>query len=161
MRTVEAGRLRLVEGSFVQGLADPQGLVLATTNGTLRKDGSLVMGAGSARVLSERFPTLPLLLGKEVAALPKPYGLAVVSVQGKLLGGFQTKEDWREPAKLSLVAYSAALLEGYLTDNPKVRAHLPLPGVGLGGLPEGEVLAVLERVLWRVADRVIVYRWSG
>jgi hypothetical protein len=35
----------------------------------------------------------------------------------------------------------------WLRNNPGQEAHLAFPGVGLGGLEEGEVLEVLEPIL--------------
>lgn len=39
-----------------------------TTNGTLKKDGTLVMGKGCAREARDMFPGIDKLVGKEVAA---------------------------------------------------------------------------------------------
>lgn len=149
--------MQVIRGNFLQGLEDPQALVLATTNGVARRDGSLVMGAGAAKALAERFPELPRILGKQVNP-GKPYGLIVVELKGFRVGGFQTKHHWQDPANPALIAYSARMLRAYLMAHPDLRGHLPLPGVGLGGLKEDQVLPVLERELGGVGDRVFLYR---
>jgi len=76
------------------------------------------------------------------------YGLLVTQVAPGLHAGvFQTKGDWRSPADLSLIAYSARKLAEWARKNPGLEIHLAFPGIGLGGLEEGEVLEVLEPIL--------------
>ncbi|MDW8358931.1 MAG: hypothetical protein RMK63_13615 [Thermus sp.] len=147
----------VVKGNFLAGLKDPGGLVLATTNGVVKQDGSLVIGAGAAKALAERFPELPRILGKRVNP-GKPYGLIVVELRGSRVGAFQTKYHWQDPANLALIAYSTRMLRAYLMAHPDLRAHLPFPGVGLGGLREDQVLPILERELRSVGERVFLYR---
>ncbi len=130
-------------------------LVLAAGNGVLRRDGALVMGAGSAKALAEAYPQTPKLFGEMVRKEGRPegrgwylYGLLVARVgPGLSIGLFQTKGDWREPASLSLVAHSARKLAAWIRENPGWEAHVAFPGVGLGGLEERRVLEVLEEHL--------------
>jgi hypothetical protein len=75
---------------------------------------------------------------------------------GLAIGLFQTKGDWREPASLSLIAYSAKRLAEWLEENPGWEAHMAFPGVGLGGLEERGVLEVLEGHLRGLP--VVLYR---
>lgn len=150
--------MRVCRGDFLRGLEDPQGVVLATTNGVVKRDGSLVMGAGAAKALAERFPELPRILGAQAALTKRPYGVIVVELEGFRVGAFQTKRDWRDPADPALITYSARLLKAYLMAHPDLRAHFPFPGVGLGGLREDQVLPILERELGGVGDRVFLYR---
>jgi hypothetical protein len=76
------------------------------------------------------------------------YGLIIIQVAPGLQAGlFQTKGDWRSPADLSLITYSARRLAEWLSNNPGQEVHMAFPGVGLGDLEEGEVLEVLEPIL--------------
>jgi hypothetical protein len=142
--------VRVVKGNF---LSAGRGILLATGNGILRRDGTLVMGAGSAKAMAQTYPHLPRVFGRMAGGTPNMggwhlYGLLIIQVAPGLHAGlFQTKGDWRDRADLSLIAHSASLLAEWLSNNPGQEAHLAFPGVGLGGLEEGEVLEVLEPIL--------------
>jgi hypothetical protein len=142
--------VKVVKGNF---LSASRGLLLAAGNGVLRGDGTLVMGAGSAKALARAYPHLPRVFGRMARGEPRMgnwhlYGLIIIQVAPGLHAGlFQTKGDWRDRADLSLIAYSARKLAEWLKKNPGQEAHLAFPGVGLGGLEEEEVLGVLEPIL--------------
>ena len=72
------------------------------------------------------------------------------------MGVFQSKGDWKAPANLSLIAHSAKKLAEWARKNPGWEVHMAFPGVGLGGLKEGEVLEVLEEHLRDLP--VVLYR---
>jgi hypothetical protein len=141
--------VRVVKGNF---LSAGRGLLLAAGNGVLRGNGTLVMGAGSARALARAYPHLPRIFGRMARSEPRMgnwhlYGLLIIQVAPGLHAGlFQTKGDWRDRADLSLIAYSARKLAEWLKKNPGQEAHLAFPGVGLGGLEESEVMEVLEPI---------------
>gem|GEM_PF-1959916 len=142
--------VRVVKGNF---LSAGRGLLLAPGNGVVRADGLLTMGAGAAKALAQTYPHLPRVFGRMAQSEPRMggwhlYGLLVIRVAPGLHAGlFQTKEDWRDRADLSLIAYSAKKLAEWLKKNPGQEAHLAFPGVGLGGLGEEGVLEVLEPIL--------------
>jgi len=142
--------MRIAKGNF---LAAARGVLLATGNGVVRRDGHLVMGAGAAKALAQAYPHLPRVFGRMARGTPNMggwhlYGLLIIQVAPGLSAGlFQTKGDWRDRADLSLIAYSAKKLAEWLRNNPGWEVHMAFPGVGLGGLNEGEVLGVLEPIL--------------
>jgi hypothetical protein len=143
--------MRIAKGNFMSA---SRGLILATGNGVVRKDGLLTMGAGAAKALAQAYPHLPRVFGRMARSEPRMvggwhlYGLLVLQVApGLHTGVFQTKGDWKAPADLSLIAYSARKLAEWARKNPGMEVHLAFPGIGLGGLEEGEVLEVLEPIL--------------
>jgi hypothetical protein len=142
--------MQVVKGNF---LSASKGLLLAPGNGVVRRDGALVMGAGAAKALAQAYPYLPRVFGRMARGMPNMggwhlYGLLIVQVApGLHTGLFQSKEDWKDRADLSVIAYSARKLAEQLKSNPGLEAHLAFPGVGLGGLEEEEVLEVLEPLL--------------
>jgi hypothetical protein len=143
--------MRIAKGNF---MAASKGLLLATGNGVVKGDGSLVMGAGAAKALARSYPHLPRVFGRMARNEPRMVGgwhlygvLALQVAPGLHAGVFQTKGDWKSPADLSLIAYSARKLAEWARKNPGVEVHLAFPGVGLGGLEEEEVLEVLEPIL--------------
>lgn len=133
---------------------DPPGSVVArviTTNGTVKKDGTAVMGAGVAEQAVELFGDgLPKWLGAQIAefgnhmhaARPspsRPYWLLTLPV----------KKEWRNKADIGLIVQSAqqlhlwvlAMLDGGGT------IVLPRPGCGNGGLKWDIVKPVLAPIL--------------
>jgi hypothetical protein len=142
--------MRIAKGNFMAASRD---LLLAPGNGVVRADGHLVMGAGAAKALARAYPHLPRVFGRMARGTPRMgtwhlYGLLIIQVAPGLHAGlFQSKGDWKDRADLSLIAYSARRLAEWLRNNPGQEAHLAFPGVGLGGLEEGEVLKVLESIL--------------
>jgi hypothetical protein len=158
--------VKVVEGDFLSAI-DRGGaprLLLAAGNGVVRRDGALVMGAGSARALARAYPQAPRVFGEMARKVGRLegrgwylYGLLAVRVgPGLAIGVFQTKGDWREPASLALVAHSARKLAEWLEENPGWEAHMAFPGVGLGGLEERGALEVLEGHLRGLP--VVLYR---
>jgi hypothetical protein len=141
--------VKVVRGNF---LSASKGLLLATGNGVVRGDGALVMGAGAAKALARTYPHLPRVFGRMVRGHPRMggwhlYGLLALEMSpGLSVGLFQTKGDWRDRADLGIVRYSATTLAQYLAKNPQ-EVHMAFPGIGLGGLPEEEVLEVLDPLL--------------
>jgi hypothetical protein len=142
--------MRIAKGNF---MAASKGLLLATGNGVVKGDGSLVMGAGAAKALARSYPHLPRVFGRMARNEPRMVGgwhlygvLALQVAPGLHAGLFQTKGDWRDRADLGIIRYSATTLAQYLERNPQ-EVHLAFPGVGLGGLEEEEVLEVLEPIL--------------
>ena len=135
---------------FAESKAD---LILFTANGVVKRDGSLVMGAGAAKQAARLYPELPALLGRALRQRFRPgpggvyrYHLAYSSKLGA--GAFQTKLHYRDPSPLELVRASAEVLAEDARRNPGRRYAVNLPGTGLGGLEAGVVLEVLEE-LWR------------
>jgi hypothetical protein len=150
--------VQVVRGNF---LSASKGLLLATGNGVLRKNGALVMGAGAAKALAQAYPFLPRVFGRMAQSAPDLggwhlYGVLVTRVApGLSVGLFQTKGDWRDRANVNIIKYSAAVLANHLERNPQ-EVHMAFPGIGLGGLSEDEVLEALELLLGNF--EVFLYR---
>ncbi len=117
-----------------------------TTNGSLKKDGSAVMGRGIALQAAQRFPGLPRRLGIYL----QKYGNRCFYL-GRwgdyTLVSFPTKRRWRERADLELVKVSAVQLVRIADKFGLSEVYLPRPGCGEGGLVWEAVEPVLKRVL--------------
>jgi hypothetical protein len=141
--------VQVVRGNFLNA---SRGLLLATGNGVVRRDGLLTMGAGAAKALAQAYPHLPRVFGRRAQGMPNMggwhlYGLLALEVApGLSVGLFQTKGDWKDRANLNIIKYSAAALASLLKRSPQ-EVHMAFPGIGLGGLSEDEVLEVLEPLL--------------
>ena len=111
-------------------------LLLVTTNSDVKKDGSLVMGAGIARQARDRFPGIERAFGARVQGYgPSPYGL-LVSERWPVarLGAFQSKISWRDPASETVIALGVEKLIAWCRKNYGCRVDLAAPGIGLGNL---------------------------
>lgn len=113
-----------------------------TTNGVVKQDGCLVMGAGCALEALNRFPArsgfpgVARLFGEAVSA----EGNSVVVLRGELIGeswdlvSFPVKHHYRDRAELSLIERSARRLVELADQRPQWRTvAVPRPGCGLGG----------------------------
>lgn len=111
------------------------------TNAVVKHNGLAVMGAGLARQAVARYPNLPEVLGKCIRANPKQ---RVHSIRHDVLT-FQTKDDWRDPARLDLIEQSAAELVVLANKMPHWRTiALPRVGCGNGELRWTDVRPILE-----------------
>ena len=77
-----------------------------TTNGIIKSNGELVMGAGIALQAKQRFPELPRLFAKHVKARGNT-PCAIRHASGKYYVSFPTKNDFRNPSDLELIIKSA------------------------------------------------------
>jgi hypothetical protein len=133
-----------------------------TSNGVVKKDGSLVMGAGVAKVFRDRFIGLDKRAGDAV----REYGnvcrcvcrLPCLVCDGCILEGidivaFPTKHHWRDPSDIALIIKSAYELMQLVESNNWKLVALPRPGCSNGGLQWSEVKKVLDPIL---DDRVLI-----
>ncbi len=125
------------------------GYLCIPTNGSLKKDSSLVMGKGFALQVAKLFPSIPQHLGNLISI----YGNHVIHI-GTVSNkhccynfiSFPTKHLWYEKSSLSLIERSAkelVVVTHYLSS-----IYLPRPGCGNGGLDYTEVKPVLESILF-------------
>jgi len=108
--------------------------ICITTNGIVKSNKGLVMGAGCAKEAAERFPDLPKIFGRHVLL----YGNTIcVHNENELktaLVSFPTKEDWKDPSSLDLIIRSSMSLVRITDEKGWERVVLPMPGVGFGQL---------------------------
>lgn len=128
------------------------GPVCITTNGVIKKDNQLVMGAGIALQAKMRFPNLPYKLANMVLA----YGNRVFHMDEENLFSFPTKNDWKDKSDIDLIVRSCKQLVE-IADNlhlsQPLRVYLPKPGCANGQLSWPVVNRVISDIL---DDRFIV-----
>jgi len=135
--------------------------VCIPTNGILKKNGELVMGAGIAKVAKEKFPKLPKILGDYVAQ----YGNKVFYCgehNGLSYLSFPTKHHWKDSSDIKLITESCKQLvrmvdkfgqcveieDGVQKLKQKWSTIvLPRVGCGLGGLKWSNVSKILKNYL--------------
>lgn len=119
------------------------GPVCITTNGIIKKDNTLVMGAGIALQAKQRFPEIPHKLAMAVSE----HGNHTFYLSAENLFSFPTKNDWRDKSDINLIAKSALQLVE-LTDKLNItQVYLPKPGCANGQLSWHMVNAIISAVL--------------
>lgn len=122
-------------------------LLLFTSNGVLTKDGKLVMGAGIAKQVRDRFPGIDKAIGEQLILqghlLNKPYGL-LLSPKGGKIGLFQTKIDWKDTSPIWLIEKSTDMLCDYAIEHPDKRIDMTFPAISNGGRTYEEILPIIE-----------------
>ena len=133
-----------IKGNIFQyiGKADA---VCVTTNGVLKKDGSLVMGKGIALAFAKKYPRLPSILGGHVnrfgnrAFRVKEDNIDIVS--------FPTKNNWRDTSDISLIKKSAKEIVEMADKFNWNKIILPRPGCSNGQLRWKDVKKEIEGIL--------------
>ena len=127
-------------------------IFLFTANSVVRNNGSLVMGAGCAKTVKERYKGIDVLFGDVIENL-SVFGLQFVQWHNMWIGAFQTKVDWKNDSPMDVVQVSIDNLHHVALRRPKHTFHLPCPAVNHGGKDVREILPLLEKL----PDNVIVY----
>lgn len=140
-----------------------------TSNSFVKNNGSLVMGAGFAKSIKDKFPNIDLEFGKLINSItdlvsihrtsydilkrnfPR-YGLVFIDN----IGAFQTKYSFNNPSTVELIQFSTEKLKEFAENNPNKLIGLNYPGIGLGKLQEEQVLPIIETL----PDNVLIYKKS-
>lgn len=130
--------------------------ICVTTNGVVKANGELVMGAGIALIFAKKWPSLPIELGNAV----KKNGNIVHVNRGWTISpnrletmpsyhivSFPTKHHWKDKSNLELIRQSAEQLVDLTNKQQWKKVVLPRPGCGLGQLDWETVKAVIEPIL--------------
>lgn len=119
-----------------------QGWIAIPTNGIVKADCRLVMGAGVAKYARNTYKDIDLFWGKHV----KEKGNTPCAIVEHMLISFPTKHHYKDPSSMDLIKVSALLIKD-LVDKQKIEElHLPRVGCGLGGLMWNDVHDVLNEI---------------
>lgn len=137
--------------NIVQGedILDPDfkyDAICVTTNGVVKKNGHLVMGAGVAKQFSNYYTGLASVFGSWVQQQGNTV-CPIFVIDGPDIFSFPTKNHWKDKSSIELIETSAKKLVE-LADRYKLKhIAIPAPGCGLGGLDwETQVKPVLEEI---------------
>jgi hypothetical protein len=116
-----------------------------TTNGEVKTNGRLVMGAGIALEFADRYPWLPEMLGMRMTQ--KGTSTSLIKEVVPYILTFQTKHHWKQPSRYKYIVDSAIRTKMLLEeeDSKDWKILLPRPGCGLGGLSWEDVKLILSR----------------
>lgn len=133
-------------------------LLCVTTNGVVKKDGRLVMGAGIAKEFRDRYTDIDAILGSNVTLfgnrvfvinwttkciIPSNF----VVLPSEFLASFPTKHDWGNPSSIELIIKSAKELVEEVEKYNLRTILLTRPGCGNGGLTWEYVYPILAPLL--------------
>lgn len=122
-------------------------IVGITTNGTVKRNGSLVMGRGVAEQARNSIPNLDFILGTVVQGRGNHvYDLSDFTLRPLNLFSFPVKHLWSDVADLSLIRRSAQELSVIAIRKPDKIFLLPVPGTGNGRLRWSAVKNAIDGV---------------
>jgi hypothetical protein len=136
---------------------------LITTNSFIKHNGALVMGAGIAKTIRDRWIGIDKLIGDLIKTWCGHLGLYGIII-GRKIGAFQVKRHFKDPAELDLVQGSTDILYQMAKDEPNKTFFLNFPGIGNGKLKINDVMPIIEILpdnvhVWRF-DNVHVWRFK-
>lgn len=138
-----------------------------TANSFIKNNTALVMGAGFAKTIKDKFKDIEFKFGKLISETKDfvkvhrtPYDIlkrdfpkfGLVFVDN--IGAFQTKYSFTNNSTVELIQFSTEKLKEFAENNPDKTIGLVYPGIGLGRLQEGQVLPILEIL----PDNVLIYK---
>ena len=131
--------------------------IAVTTNGIVKSNGNLVMGAGIAKQFANKYPELPSILGKKVAFYGNiPFYIKYPRSTG--IVSFPTKNHYSDKSDLDLIVKSAKKIKLLADKFYWTKVAIPAPGVGLGGLSwKDEVAPALQEIF---DDRFIIHFYT-
>ena len=121
-----------------------------TSNGTIKKNGSLIMGAGNAKQFRDRFKNLDKLAGEKITK----NGNHCQIIQSYKRGveflhvlAFPSKHNPWEDSDIELIRSSAKRIVKLADQYGWKKVFIPAPGVSHGNLRWADVRPVLEELL--------------
>lgn len=108
-------------------------VIVIPTNGVVKDDGRLVMGAGVAKQAKDRFRDIDLILGKKVASNGN-YVHVIDFEFDKIIFSFPTKHHYNESSDIKLIEKSIKQLCNQTNWCELNEVYLPRVGCGLGNL---------------------------
>lgn len=113
-----------------------------TTNGIVKNNGELVMGAGIALEAKNRFPQLPQRLGKLVSI----FGNKAFFLQDLRIISFPTKHHFKDNSDIKLIENSAKEIAAFVKIHQVESIVMTRPGCGHGKLNWKDVKNVIEPI---------------
>lgn len=139
-------------------------LWMFTSNPIRNRYGGIVMGAGIAKQVAQRFPYVPRRFRDVLDRNPASAGV-LSACDDQLLGYFMVKHHWELPADLGVISDSVEDLK--ILAGKYARIDLNYPGIGNGRLKESEVEPVIISIpdnvhVWKLPNRSNLERnWSN
>lgn len=154
---------------------DKKQLIAIPANSKIKSGGQLVMGAGFAKQVADTHSSLPMAAAMAVrSAFSSPGFYGFVFIPGTRFCLFQSKRSPFEPSDYKLIEDSILKMLDVIKKTRvkysnqfdiKARGpvefsniHIPLPGVGLGGLDREVVIEMFQTLLPSDDDRFVIWQ---
>ena len=122
--------------------------LIVTTNGVVKSNGELVMGAGIAKQFATRYPSLPSCLGTEVKIRGNLAAVMKLPDLEHFIISYPTKNHFKDKSQRQLLIRNAKEILD-IVEYHGIQSVLSVrPGCGLGGLSWEEVKPILEKCGW-------------
>ncbi len=165
-------------GNILDKIGKEECIICITSNGSIRKDGTAVMGRGIGKEISKMYPDLPKILGEKIkedgnviSALKKVKNTLIVSFPVKPCYDIANKNvdnvvehkrknfkpgdrvpGWACKASIDIIRKSMRTLSSFVF-NTGIKAYLPKPGCGSDGLKWEDVK---EAIKYCKANKIII-----
>jgi hypothetical protein len=122
------------------------------------------MGAGSALAFRTKFRDLDALLAAEIQKILQEYKFFFATVNYTLnantykLFALQTKTHYQNKANIKLIIESLKHFAVFVNQNSNIKFHMPIPGIGCGGISKQEIIPILNQFL---PENVILYEYNS
>lgn len=127
---------------------------LFTGNPVIKKDGSIVMGRGAAKMVRDAYNHVPYELSKQIQSNPAS-NLAWATIRKEqFIGWFKVKDHWKEPANPFIIQESVNQLNIFAESTTSTRFHMNYPGIGNGRL----AVSAVEDIVKELSDNVFLYK---
>lgn len=117
--------------------------VCFTANSVIKEDGKLVMGAGNAKVIRDKYKDIDAFFGKQIYHLSN-FGICVNKKERVI--AVQSKMHFKDKSQLDVIENSLNMLSAFAKANPSDTIALPYPGIGLGGLSMVELQPLIRKL---------------
>lgn len=124
-------------GDIWSGL-DQTDWIVFPANSFVKKDGTLVMGAGFAKQVSERYPKVKEIFGSEIINTCGHLGEYNILYWKKIIA-LQTKYYFKENSDIELIRRSTIELKNFINQQLYKKVDMAFPGIGLGKLDPEQV----------------------
>ena len=117
--------------------------VVITTNSSVTQQGLAIMGKGVALQAKQKFPKLPMELGRQILL----HGNLTYAFGKYQVITLPVKRAWHEPADPELIQSSCEALVTLATSLSLSEVYLVRPGCGAGGLIWADVKPIIQPLL--------------
>jgi hypothetical protein len=124
-------------------------VVFFTANQVVKRNGTLVMGAGNAKAARDSLHGVDKAFGEQLG----DKRLCIIDYNGTNIGALVTKQHYKDPSNYEFVKESLRALYHSAKGSPHLTYHVPYPAIGFGGLTRGQ----LDPLMKFMPSNVLVY----
>lgn len=113
-----------------------------TANRVIKANGALVMGAGNAKVVRDKWRGIDKVFGELLSGKEDVYG--IVADPETRIFAFQTKIHYKDKSDITAIVCAKLMLKKAAERCPDKLFAVPFPGISNGGLDRDRVLEIIK-----------------